>query len=496
MLAHPATVHAVRKALRPSGRPHPLDDLGLGALPELLPAELIDEVITECGRRERRVRALPARVTLYFVLALWLCPAAGYPEVLRTLFRQLGPRLRAGLLRVPSVAAAVQARRRLGAAPLKALFRRLLGAHGDPDAPGMSAFGCEVALLKVAIDGTRLDVADTPANRRAFGEPPSGRFGSGRYPQVRVLTLVASGTRAVLEAVWGPWSVGELPLLDKLMLTGAVRRGMLVLADRYFTGFPQVSQIVRTGAHVIIRTPSRRTLPVLTELSDGSYLSVLPGPVYSVKGDWRRSGRDRGRRLGLKARQAQGIRIRVIEASITVIPESGPSRTETYRLITTLLDPKRAPADDIVRLYAERWEIETAFADLKTCLRSHQKVLRSKDPAGVAQELYALLIVYQLVQMTRARAAREDPRAAGVDPDRISFTVTLRALARTIGTAALPAQLLDDALREIHAQPTLTRRPRAKPRELKGTVALARAIENRPPGKVTYKITTRSPRDG
>ncbi|WP_308050754.1 IS4 family transposase [Streptomyces sp. TRM72054] len=479
--------------LKPSGSPHPLDDLGLGALPQLLSPDLVDQVIADCGRRDRRVRALPARVTLYFVLALWLCPAAG-PEVLRMLFQQLKEQLRAGALRIPATAAAVQACRRLGPAPLRALFRRLRGPHGDPGAPGMSAFGCDLALLKVSVDGTRLDVADTPANRKAFGAPPRGRFGSGRYPQIRVLMLIASGTRAVLEAVWGPWSVGELPLLDKLMQTGAVRRVMLVLADRYFTGFPQVSQIVRTGAHLIFRTPSRRKLPVFTELPDGSYLSVLPGPVYSVKGDWRRSARERGRRLGLRARQEQGIRIRVIEAEVTVIPEHGEPRTESYRLITTLLDPKQAPAEQIARLYAERWEAEIAFADLKTYLRSHQKVLRSKDPQGVAQELYALLIVYQLVQITRARAARTYPHAEALDPDRISFTVTLRALVRTIGRTAPPARLLHDALREIHAHPLLTRRPRAKPRERKGTVALAKAITTRPPSKVEYKITTRAPR--
>jgi hypothetical protein len=392
----------------------------LGALTELLPAELVDEVIEACGCREQRVRALPARWTLYFVLALWLCPGDGYAEVLRFLFGQL----RCPTRRIPSVSAAVQARRRLGRAPLKLLLRRLLGTPVGPDCPGTTMFGCRIALLKVAVDGTRLDVADTPANRLAFGAPPRGRYGSGRYPQARLLTLVCCATRSLLDVVWAPWSVGELPLLDRLLRTGCIRRGMLVLADRYFTGFPQISRIAATGAHLLVRAPSRRTLPVLEELADGSYLSVLPGPVYWAPGDWHRPARERGPRLGLRARQARGMRIRVVEADITVTPDTGAPRTEAYRWITTLLDPEQAPAESLARLYAERWETEIAYADLKTRLRGHQRVLRSKTPDGVAQELYALLIVYQLVQLARYRAAQQRPQP--VDPDRVSFTVTLR----------------------------------------------------------------------
>jgi hypothetical protein len=230
---------------------------------------------------------------------------------------------------------------------------------------------------------------------------------------------------------------------------------------------------------------------VLTELPDGSYLSVLPGPVYAVRDDWRRGTGQRARRLGLRARQAQGISVRVVEATVTVIPEHGQPRTESYRLITTLLDPRQAPAGQVAELYAERWESEIAYADLKTYLRSHQKVLRSKDPNGVAQELYGLLIVYQLVQITRVHAALAHPRT--VDPDRVSFTVTLRALVRAIGDTATPSRLLRGAFREIRSAPLLTRRPRTKPRERKGTRALAIASQQRPPSNITYKITTRKP---
>ncbi|MBA9003020.1 hypothetical protein HNR21_001902 [Actinomadura cellulosilytica] len=153
-------------------RGHLLDRLTLGAVTELIPPWVVDEVISGCGRGDKRVRVLPARVTFYFVLALWLCPGAGYGEVLRVLFEQFHHQVGAGRIRVPTGPAAVQARRRLGREPVKVLFRRLCGAHAGRDEPGMSAFGCRLALLKVAVDGTTLDVPDTVANRTAFGSAP------------------------------------------------------------------------------------------------------------------------------------------------------------------------------------------------------------------------------------------------------------------------------------------------------------------------------------
>jgi hypothetical protein len=492
-----ATMGAVgAMPLLSSSGEHVLDRLGLGAIPDLLPAQLIDKVIADCGRQEQRVRALPARVALYFTLALWFCPGQGYAEVLRVLFRQLRPHLRTGRWRIPTVSAAVKARHRLGREPVKALFKHLRGSHAEPCEPGMSMFGLELALLKVSVDGTSLDIADTAANRAAFGAPPrNGKGAEGPFPKIRLLTLIACGTRTIVDAVWGPFATGELTLLGKLVGLGALRPGMLVLADRYFSGHPQVAQVIATGADLVFRAQNNRRLPVLTELSDGSYLSVLPAANLPTKGDQLRAGGGHCPRMGLNKRYARGIPIRVVEAVITVVPEQGDTRTESYLLITTLLDPAAAPADKIAALYHERWESETGYADLKTYLRGRQHILRSKSPNGVAQELYALLIVYQLVQITRSRAARAHPDQADIDPDRVSFTVTLRALARSIGETAKANRLLQDVFEEIWSQPLLQRRPRGKPREIKGTPAFVRAIQRTPPGHVEYKITTRKPPD-
>ncbi|MEU8869131.1 hypothetical protein [Streptomyces umbrinus] len=183
--------------------------------------------------------------------------------------------------------------------------------------------------------------------------------------------------------------------------------------------------------------------------------------------------------------------IRVIQADITVVPEHGESRSESHLLITTLFDHVTAPALQIVKLCAERWEAETGYADLKIHLSGMRNVLRSTEPNGVAQELYALLIAYQIVQIIRARAARENPDDAPVDPDRISFTVTLRALVRSVGRATPPA-LLDD-FHEIWSSPRLDRRGRTKTRERKGTLKYARAVSRTPLSRAEYKITIQSP---
>jgi hypothetical protein len=263
-----------------------------------LPAQLIDEVIAECGRQEQRVRVLPARIALYFTLALWFCPGQGYPEVLRVLFRQFRPHLRTGRWRIPTVSAAVKARHRLGREPLKALFRRLRGSHADPSEPGMSAFGLELALLKVSVDGTSLDVADTTANRAAFGAPPrNGKGAAGPFPKIRLLTLIACGTRTIVDAVWGPFATGELTLLGKLVGLGALRPGMLVLADRYLSGHPQVTQVIAAGAELVFRAQNNRRLPVLTELPDGSYLSVRSGLRRPVRRYHRRVQEPKNGRL-------------------------------------------------------------------------------------------------------------------------------------------------------------------------------------------------------
>jgi hypothetical protein len=455
--------------------------LDVDALAAALPAGLVDAALADCGYTDKRCRLLPVRVLIVWLLAWWLTPTAGYREALLRVWPRVG-RQRA----LPTPAALAQARQRVGPAPLKAVWRRLCGAHTDAGTPGAYLAGRRISLLKSSVDGTTLDVADTAANRAAFGDPGHTN-GQGHYPQIRLLTLIASGTRAVIDAVWGPVAVSEIALLSKLVFGGAFRRGMLVIADRYFDGMAQIHLLAATGADVLVRSKDKRHLDVCTELCDGSYLTVLPAPARPPRhGDTRGLPAAGGSRT---ARLRRGLTVRVVEATIVVFKDGYPPRVCHYRLLTTLLDPTQVSAAQLVACYHERWESETAYAELKTHLRRSGNTLRSRTPDGVAQELYALLIAYQIVQITRAAAAAAHP-AGPCDPDRISFTITLRAITRVLTHATVT---LARVHAEIHDNPLLQRRDRSKPRALAGSQTLAKQSRQFPPGPVSYTVTTRTP---
>ncbi len=218
------------------------DRIALGVLTRVFPAELVDEVIAETGRGERRCRLLPARVVVYFVLAMCLFSGQGYEEVARLLACGLAwARRWRGRWEVPTTAAISRARVRLGPEPLKALFARVCRPVAGADTPGVWYRGWRV----VAVDGTTLDVPDTPENAAFFGRPGSGR-GEGRaaFPQVRLVVGAECGTRAVFAAAIGPCTVGETTLADTLW--GHLQPGMLVLADR---NSPRLRPVAGRGGH-------------------------------------------------------------------------------------------------------------------------------------------------------------------------------------------------------------------------------------------------------
>lgn len=384
-----------------------------------LPVALIEEVAAEAGAGGRRRRLLPGAAVMVFVLGLCLFSGEGYGEVARKLAGWLGPLAGRGRWPVPGTSALARARRRVGAAPFRMLFGRLAGPLAV-DVPGARAFG----RLLVALDGTLLDVPCSPANLAAFGRPPSGGgHGGGGYPQVRVVTVIACGTRGVLDAVFrgrrAPRS-SEQDLARKIAVRGRLGPGMLVLADRNFCGYPVAAPIAATGADLLFRVKSSQWLPVLETLPDGSYLSVLASPA---SGRQHAAARRHGKTLPAPP---AGLTVRVIDADITITPAGAPPRTERYRLITTLLDPATAPAQAIAACYAQRWEIETSYRELKVFTRGPGRVLRSRHPAGITQEIYAFLCTSQLIHATRTAAAGH------LDPDRISYTVTLRAIRRAL----------------------------------------------------------------
>jgi hypothetical protein len=449
------------------------DDLGC-----VLPLDLIEEAVTVAGCRERRRRLLPSAAVVVFVLGLCLFSGEGYGEVARKLAGWLGPLAGRGRWRVPGSSALAKARCRVGPGPLRVLFSRLAGPLATRDAPGASAFG----RLLAALDGTVLDVPCTAANIAAFGAPPGGG-GDGGYPQVRLVTVAACGTRGIIDAVFRgrrAAAASEQDLARKIAARGRIGPGMLVLADRNFSGYPVAARVAATGADLLFRVKTSQWLPVLERLGDGSCRSVLATPA---SGRRHTTARHHGKALpGPPA----GLAVRVIDADITITPAGGEPRTERFRLITTLPDEAQAPADQVAACYAQRWEIENGYRELKVFTRGAGRVLRSCHPAGIAQEIYAFLCSCQLIHATRADAA-----AAGgdLDPDRISYTVTLRAIRRALTTPSTPAAMHAEAL----AQLLPPRRRRSYPRLPRTSTSKRRHARAGLTGTITYKITINPP---
>ena len=295
-----------------------------------------------------------------------------------------------------------------------------------------------------AIDGTTMFVPDSPMNLTRYGRQTGTHGGSG-YPMMRLVAVVACGTRAVLDAVFGPLGIGEISYAPRLL--GCLRPGMLLLADRNFAVADLIGQIGATGAELLIRCKNGRALPSIRRLPDGSWLS----------------------RLG-------GVPVRVIDAEITVTLGGRKQHTGCYRLATTLLDCHRYPAVEIVRLYHQRWEIETAYLELKSTILGG-RVLRARTPDGVDQEVYALLVTYQALRLAITDATATQTLTS---PDRASFTIALHAARdQVIHAAGVIAETTIDLVgkigRAVLADLQPPRRPRVSPRVVKRAISKHRA---------------------
>jgi hypothetical protein len=405
--ARPATLASVPPV------PRLADQVALGVLTRTFPPELVDQAVAATGRTEQRHRLLPARLVVYYVLGLALFSGMGSVEVLRCLVEGLRetagwrhPREPWRSWRIPVRSALIQARARLGAEPLQALHARTARPLATAATQGAWYRGWRV----MSLDGTCLDVADAAANQAAFGRPGSGRGdGHGAFPQLRVVGLAECGTHAIVAATLGPYTQSEATLADELI--EALDARMLLLADRGLVGAERWRAAQATGAALVWRVQTGRfspALPVEQPLADGSWLS----------------------RLGVAGTSGPPILVRVLDYTIDdqrppTNPTSG-GRAVIYRLVTSILDPEAAPAVELAALYHQRWEIETTLDELKIHQRGPGMVLRSKTPDGVRQEAWAHLLVHYAL-----RALMHDTAVAGqLDPDRLSFTATLRIVRR------------------------------------------------------------------
>jgi hypothetical protein len=350
------------------------------------------------------VRDLPAVVVIFYIMALSLFPGVGYESVLRWLLTGLqwfGNKD----LRISGKGALSAARTRLGEAPLKRIFEQMALPVADPKLRGCFWKG----LHLVAWDGSTLALQDTNAVSEEFGRS-SNQHGESAWPQARFVALVEIGTHLVFAAALGGYRASEIGLAHELV--GALKAGMLCLADRLFPGFELWQQASAQGAQLVWRVKIGLTLKSIEVLSDGSYLA-----------DWLP---DSGQR-----KKQKPIRVRVIEYRLQSNPkakeQSSAANSETYRIMTTILDPSFASATELAQLYPERWEIELSIRETKTGMRRGMVTLRSKTPELVRQEFWGILLAHHAVRKAMALAALD----VNKDPDRLSFAKCIEIVKST-----------------------------------------------------------------
>jgi Insertion element 4 transposase N-terminal/Transposase DDE domain len=378
------------------------DYVSLGVITKTFPLKRVRAVLAATGKASQRERDLPAHVVVYYAIALALYMHSSYREVLRCLLEGVQWLLDPAVtLKVAGNSGISQARTRLGWEPLRQLHDEVV----KPIAVAATKGAWYRGLRLVSVDGSTLEVADEAANDEAFGRPGASR-GMSAFPQLRFVALVENGTHVLFGTQVGPYATGEITLAKAAL--GALRKGMLCLADRNFFGFALWGQARSTGAQLLWRIKINARLPREQLLADGSYVSR----IYASDSDRRH--------------QRNGVTVRVIEYRLHGVADAEP----IYRLLTTLLDPAQAPATELAALYHERWEIETALAELKTHLRGAKIVLRSKTPDLVRQEFYGLMMAHFAVRALMHEAALK----ADADPDQLSFLHAVRVVRRKIAT--------------------------------------------------------------
>ncbi|HYB19049.1 MAG TPA: IS4 family transposase [Streptosporangiaceae bacterium] len=405
------------------------DRIGIGVLTRLIDRDLVDEVLAETGRAERRSRLLPARVVVYYVLGLCLFSGDAYEEVMRLLV--------AGLQftgawqknwHIPTTGAIAQARQRLGAKPLQLLFERVAVPCAQRGTRG-AWLGSRKLM---AIDGFVFDIPDTKENDEAFGRS-GGKKNPAPFPQVRLVGLGECGTHAIVAARLAAWRTSERALARELVADFGP--GMLIIADRGFYSWELWQAAADSGADLLWRMQDGPSLPVVRTFPDGSYESFLLDP--KVRGR-RATQRHRG---SANIEEPSGIPVRVIEYEVT----NRDGKNEIFCLITTIMDPEDATAAELAAAYRERWEFESSLDEIKTHQRGRGGVLRSKSPEMIRQEIWAFLLTHYAIRHLMCEAADQ----VGKDPDRLSFMRSLRVIRRQVTDQAalspLPAGEFPDS---------------------------------------------------
>ncbi len=414
----------------------------LGELTRIVPFEMVDAALDHCRAHQRRLRSIPSRVVVYLLLAAGLFAHLGWRGIWLKLCGGLG------LTAAVTGSALWQARTRVGPGPLKALFALLAG----PTAGAARWHG----LLVCAIDGTLLDIPASADNRSVHRSAGATKWAGAGYPQLRLVALVVAGSRAILAAAFGPVSNGETKYAAQLC--SAMGPGQVILADRLYDATRLLTAVRATGAHLLFRMTSKTKPVPITRLRDGTWLVR--------RGD---------------------LALRLIEAEITIATSEG-TQTGRYRLLTSMVNPRRYPAGQVVALYHQRWEIESAYGELKSSLL-RRRVLRAKHPSLVDQEVWALLTLYQAIRIAIADAVLGEV----VTELQASFTIALESARDQVIRAE---NILDDERidlkgligQQVLANPLPDRRLRTAPRVVKRAISKYHAKSNGIDRR-TYKAT-------
>ena len=423
-------------------------EFSLEALAAVVTPAAVEAAVDACGVRERRVRKLPAATAVFFCIAVNLYASTCLGQVFAHLvsgLRWLWPRPDAWRV---SAGALCRARARLGARPLVALFKdvcRPLATRATLDRPATpGAFFGRWRLM--ALDGTKWNVPDTPANDRAFGRPTTPR-GTSAWPQVRAVALSECGTHALCDA--GVWRHDISEHVAARRLLRSVEPDTLLTWDRGLHSFELVVATRARRVHLLGRISASVQPGVLHTLRDGTQLVRL--------------------RPSAAGRRRAGEQVLVRLITYTLEDPARPGNGEVHRLITSLLNPRTAPAPALAEAYHARWEEELAFDEVETHQRP-ARPLRSQTPVGVIQEIYGLLLAHYVIRAVMVEAAAAAPTP--VPPTRLSFLTTVRLVRMALPEChrTAPAdhpRLYRQLLADIAAQPLPPRRNRTNPRVVK-----------------------------
>ena len=426
------------------------EQVSMTMLSEVYPKEVIERCVQQSepwSTRVRRVRLSTALTLVLLVIGMALWSRRNQCQVWQSLVGKLSDLHPAEPTSTISDAGLSGRRKALGSQCVQAIMRERCQVIAQPSSMP-SAFFARYRLM--AIDGTVFNTADTKANALAFGRS-SNQYGPGAYPQVRGVLLAECGSHAVVGLEIDGYAVSEVHGAHRLL--EQVGPNMLVLVDAGITSGGFLQHARERGAHVLgaLEAGAWEHLSHQRRLADGSVLAWV-GPT--------RAGDAKYPVLG-------GMWVRIISYRLT--DERLGEVGQVYPLVTTLLNPRVAPALELIALYHERWEIELVIDEIKTHERAQRKVLRSKTPDGVRQELYGIYLAHYAVRVLLAQAAVE----AELDPDRLSFTeglfelTEMISLALTLEPEEATEQLLTRLQHKIAQHVLPARRLRINRREVK-----------------------------